>query len=368
MPQLHPWGKGQRKGSRGSPTGGLLDPATHPASASSRRLQPVNGVNVVNGLHRALLQADTAMRSAANVLTLGAADNAEAALGVVTHGGIKGSRNRYYAALSQQRGRDAYDTHHRRTAQLVGDAAGIGLSLYAAPLKGGAVAVRLPGAVGLTGRDAAAILTAGAATGVVGQRVTDLATGQKSSWQNEAGAGIGGVAGAGAIWMGPQRAGAIDGAVTSAAQDLLNHRPVSLENAAQSAVAGRVLGHVAGNKGEQWSRNLSPKSKGRLGESLGDLRSTVNGLRREGGAKVGEKIGDTRKWWFPDGRSGNVRFEDKFGEKASLSKNQKMARDALGRNFWLNHFLPEDIGKAASVPAMSLSTHHRSPDLSSRGA
>jgi hypothetical protein len=59
---------------------------------------------------------------------------------------------------------------------------------------------------------------------------------------------------------------------------------------------------------------------------------------------------------MPDGRSGDLRFEDKFGTSAKLSPNQRRAREVLGEDFRLNHFLPSDIGKAASIPAASAGT------------
>ncbi len=190
-----------------------------------------------------------------------------------------------------------------------------------------------PVPVGLTARDTAAVLGAGAATGIVGQRVADLAGGRPSSWQNDVGAGVGGVAGAGTLFLGPQRAGAISGAVTSAAQDILNGRPISWEDAGQGAAAGGLLGRVVGSTGQQWSENLAPVAKGQLGETLGNIRSTVNGLPRDWGPKFADPIDGSSKKWVPDGVSGDVRFEDKFGAGAGLSTNQKLAQSALGGNF-----------------------------------
>jgi hypothetical protein len=197
---------------------------------------------------------------------------------------------------------------------------------------------------------------------------SDILSGQDSTWQNDLGAGVGGVAGAGALVFGAKPASAVNGAVTSAMQDFLNGRQISLDHARENAAVGGVLGGLAGMAGERWSEGLTRKEKGNLGEFLGDMRSTVNGLRREGGSKTADKLEGTGKWWFPDGRSGDVRFEDKFGPSASLSKNQKLAQAALGGNFWINHFLPEDIGKAASVPAATLPHFQdQSPDANSGG-
>jgi hypothetical protein len=90
MPQLKPWqndGRDDRGNSPPTPTGSLLDVATHPAD--SRGYQPINGANAAKSLHEALLQADTVVRSAADTLTFGWADNAEAAAEALAQGGFK---------------------------------------------------------------------------------------------------------------------------------------------------------------------------------------------------------------------------------------------------------------------------------------
>jgi hypothetical protein len=75
----------------------------------------------------------------------------------------------------------------------------------------------------------------------------------------------------------------------------------------------------------------------------------VAGLPREEGPKKLTPAGD--KKWIPDGKSGDVFFEDKFGVHARLSPGQKAAQAELGPNFRLYHFLPADIGKFASAEA-----------------
>jgi len=94
-------------------------------------------------------------------------------------------------------------------------------------------------------------------------------------------------------------------------------------------------------------------SKGRLGEALGDVRSTVNGERRVWAPKSRDYIDDDT-YWYPDGRdaqTGLVRPEDKFGYGARLSPNQVQAQSTLGPDFRLHHFTPDDIGRLASLPA-----------------
>jgi hypothetical protein len=347
MPQLGPW----RKSGQGDPTGGFPPPTRGllgPVTTMPGGRQPANPTTGSNPLREALLQADTAVRSAANVLTFGWADKAEAAADALEQGGTSGWGRRYSAELAQQHARDAYDAGHRRVAQLAGDTAGVVLSVVGGPLEGVA---RLPGAVGLTARDMRAILGAGAATGVAGQRVADAVAGRPSSWQNEVGAGIGGLAQAGTLFLAPQRSAAIGGAVTSATQDILNGRPISFDAAAQGAAGGGLLGRIGSNIGTYGSDNLPPVAKGWLGEAMGSTRSIVNGLRRDWVKKTKDPIPGTTKGWFPDGRRGDLRFEDKFGPGATLSDNQKLAQSALGDKFWLNHFQPEDFGRAVSIPA-----------------
>jgi hypothetical protein len=53
---------------------------------------------------------------------------------------------------------------------------------------------------------------------------------------------------------------------------------------------------------------------------------------------------------IPDGRSGDILFEDKFGPKATLSAGQRMAQAVLGPNYVLYHFHPEDVGKILGLP------------------
>jgi hypothetical protein len=73
------------------------------------------------GLPKAVLQADTAIRGAANVLTFGGADNLEAAMDALPGaGGLEGWRRRYDANLKEQHDRNRYDALHRRVAQATG--------------------------------------------------------------------------------------------------------------------------------------------------------------------------------------------------------------------------------------------------------
>lgn len=168
------------------------------------------------------------------------------------------------------------------------------------------------------------------------QAFSDAVTNRRSSLGDNLGAVTGGMAG---------------GSVTSAAQDLFNGRPISVERAGESAILGNLFGGLGGAYGRAESSALSSRAKGRLGEGLGDIRSTINGQRRVWGPKFRDRIEGTEKYWYPDAVSDNLRFEDKFGLNADLTPNQELARSALGADFQLYHFMPADIGNLTGAPA-----------------
>ena len=112
---------------------------------------------------------------------------------------------------------------------------------------------------------------------------------------------------------------------------------------------------MAGAWGRDSSNALSTANKGRLGEALGELRSRVNLRPREWAPKSRDPLLDG--YWYPDGRSGKIRFEDKFGIGAALTPNQLRAQTDLGADFQLYHFTPADIGSFVGAPAASVSPH-----------
>lgn len=349
-------------------------PSLQPLAAPRSGAQPVSHPAVVvktqaprqpkprptaDGLREAALQADTAIRAAANILTFGGADHFAAGMDALFEpGGIGGWPQRYDANIAQENARNRYDASHRGVAQTAGQIGGTAMGLgLAGPARGAAaMAPRLPGAATLSGREAAGLLTAGAATGVGMHTVSDAASGRRSSMGDNAGAALGGAAGAAALPLGAGRAGAVDGWVTSAAQDVLNGRPLSLERAGESAVAGSALGSLAARFGSNAANSLSSGAKGKLGEFMGDTRSTVNGQRREWAPKSRDYL-PNGSYWYPDARNGSIRFEDKFGYSAELSPNQARAQSVLGPDFQLYHFTPDDIGRLLSVPASAAAPH-----------
>jgi len=268
----------------------LLNGKTRPrVEAQQRRTPSVDRPTrpllnqAADGLREAALQADTAVRGAANVLTFGGADYLAASLDALAEPGPSAEwKQRYEANLAQEQARDRHDKVHRPVARVSGQAGGavLGVGLLG-PMQGALVAApRLAGAATLSGREGAAILASGGAAGVGAQAVADGFTGRRSTVGDNIGAAVGGIIGAAALPLGPARAGAIGASTTSAAQDVFNGRPVAVDRAGQSAIAGNLLGGAAGVAGRGWANGLPQRAKGPLGEALGDVRSTVNGRRR----------------------------------------------------------------------------------------
>jgi hypothetical protein len=323
------------------------------------------------------MQIDTAMRGAANVMTLGIADHvaagANAAFQAANGADLVES---FHSNLRDERTRGRLDAAQRPVARGVGNAGGAVMGVAAtaavAPAVGVATAApRLAGAAALTGREIAAIIGGGGVAGLGVQVGTDTLQGRTSTVGDSVGAAIGGAVGAASLPAGPVRAGAIGAAATTTAQDYLNGRTPSSEHAAQAAVLGAVFSGFADGGAQRWSNGLPTVEKGRVGGFLGNIRGKVRGeprpivgfWPRTGERNINPKervpmaqtrdyIPGTNIYWYPDGVSANlVRFEDKFGFGAELSRNQIIARDALGDKFVLFHTTPTDVGKAAATVA-----------------
>lgn len=297
------------------------------------------------------MQADAAVRGAANAMTSGLADNLAAYANTAFGGGSD-----YRTNLAREAERTAYDHENRRTAQTLGQVGGTALSLAAAaPVKGLSAATRMAGVAPITAREGASALGAGAAVGVGTQGAGDAVTGGRSTAGDYLGAAAGGALGVAALPLGVRSAGAISGAATSGVQDLLNGRGVSIAGLQQGALAGGVLAGVGARVGGLGSQALSPRAKGVLGETMGQAKSFADWRSRELLSKMRKPIpGDSQgRYMYPDGLRGSVVYEDKFGPSARLSRNQTLMRAAIGDDFHLNHFLPRDVGAVASVPGAS---------------
>ena len=98
---------------------------TQPNNAPSQGdSDPLGGVK--SALTEAALQADTFARNAANTVTFGLADNADAALGATLGmGGAGDWGQRYQNELNQETQRNVYDSINRGIAKGAGKAAGV---------------------------------------------------------------------------------------------------------------------------------------------------------------------------------------------------------------------------------------------------
>lgn len=337
------------------------DERTRRSASSAPSYVQQRGGGLVGGLWEGVLQGDAALRSAANTLTLGRANRLAAGLGALVPIEGQGIRQRYAVRLGTEEARDAYDAAHRPLAQQIGAGAATLLALFGGPRV--AAPERLAAAA-RSGRETAAILGAGGASGLALQNLSDVTAHRPGDWGDGVAATLGGVTGAAALPLGSGRAAAIGSATTTALQNALHGRPVSLQDLGRSASAGRATGALAGAAGSQLSGNLSPQAKGRLGESLGAVRSAINQMEREPGPKKLFKPEGAKAGTIPDGRSGETLFEDKFGPKATLSTGQRIAQSILGPNYIVYHWLPEDVGKIVALSSMGLASKLASPQPS----
>lgn len=330
------------------------------------RNQAPAGVGLTGALREARAQATAAGRGALDTLTFGHGDTLAAGLETLADSnGPSDWRTRYEDHLVREAAQSQYDASHYKIARTTGQVAGVVVPMVltggesAALSAAGKAGPRLAGAAARTGRELAAALGAGAGVGAGVQHVSDMISGRQPSWRSDLAAGAGGAADVAAIVarLGPGRAGGVNGAVTSAVEDLLNGRPISLQRASQSALGGHAIGGVAGELGRRGSDALGKQAKGRLGEALGAVRSAVNGMPREAVPKSLVRIEGTGRSWRPDGRSGGQYFEDKFGYGAGLTTNQRLARKVDPHTFNLYHFIPDDVGAIFAAPGAALGLH-----------
>ena len=313
-------------------------------------------------------------RGAQDALTLGMGDKVWAggnAIGDALHG--KDLVRAYRDREAAERDRDRYDEQHFKTARIAGQVAGTTAQVLALGPAEGLVAggARMAEAAPLIGRELAAIGGAGGASGLSGQALSDLENHKFSSLGDYAGAALGGTAGALAARSGlGSRSGAIDGGVTSLAQDAFNQRlsAASIDRARTAALLGGTFGAIGGYAGRNWSNGLPRKVKGDLGEDLSKLRSRARGQRVKtgDGARKAQDVGGG--YTIPDhittddaGEVVNI-VEAKFGRKPSLSKNQKKAYAGKIPNYRVDHFLPQDIGATAGLGLAQFGRRDRNTD------
>ncbi|OXE37325.1 MAG: hypothetical protein CGW95_02230 [Phenylobacterium zucineum] len=330
-------------------------------------------------------QALAGARGAQDALTLGLGDRVWAggrAIADAANG--KNLATAYRNRMAQEKARDRFDEQYFRTARTLGEVAGTGAQIVALGPAEGLIAggARMAEAAPMIGRELAVLGAAGGTSGLAGQAASDLQNLRLGSAGDYAGAALGGAAGALTArsgWGG--RSAAVDGAVTSIAQDAFNRRlsTASVDRAREAALVGGTLGAMGGYFGRKWSSSLSRREKGALGEDLSMLRSRARGqnIKQGEGARARQQVpgGYTIPDHISTDNAGNIIdiVEAKFGPSARLSKGQRKAYDGAIPNFRVDHFLPRDIGAAMGVISGDIGRKQRpsgqattSTDLQSR--
>lgn len=90
-------------------------------------------------------------------------------------------------------------------------------------------------------------------------------------------------------------------------------------------------------------------------------RRAVNYMDRDPGPHPLYKPVEGKPRTRPDGKSGDILFEDKFGPSASLSAGQRLARDKLKEKYVIYHFVPEHIAQILSLPTAGLAPQMANP-------
>jgi hypothetical protein len=256
--------------------------------------------------------------------------------------------------IAAEQAQDKFEANHYRAARTVGQVLGTGAQIAVlGPTEGlFAGGARIAEATPLIAREIGAVAGVGGAAGVGGQAASDLVLHRRSSLGDYAGAALGGAAG-GLTALGGRasNAGAVDGSVTSAAQDVLNGRAISIDRARDAALTGGLLGAVGGIVGRKWASGLKPREKGDLGEAFSEARTLARGDRtvamptkkviklKSGGSTIPDQL-----------TKGGEIVESKFGPRARLSKQQIKANRELPR-YRVDHSLPQDVGVVVGTPA-----------------
>ena len=291
--------------------------------------------------------------------TFGLGDQAYSVLGALwdkAHGGS--FSDAYKERIAYERQRDQWYADHYGKTRTGGKLTGTALQLLAgAPAEVAAkLGSRIPQATALLKREIGAVAAVSGATGAGTQWLADKATGHKSSIGDYVGAGIGGVAETPFLLAGkPGAAGAVNGAVTSFAQDLLNGHAPSLGKAADAASLGTAIGARAGQVGRTVSNAASRATK----EKMGEIGARLRTLSRWDTTATTDKTRlylKNGKFTLPDNRTtSGQNVEAKFGLQARLSPNQRLAHLQPGLNYRVDHVLPRDVGAILGLPSAQFS-------------
>lgn len=342
-------------------------------SSSNTSTPPQKAARKPDVAQRALnaaLQVDTAVRGAADTLTFGFADEISAGASAAFDFSDKPFSEKFSDHHAVQIARDQADIRERPVARGIGQGAGLALSLMA-PSAASTARMLAPkllsemrgmkgaGATPRIQTKAREYMVASGAAGLTNgamQSATDIATGGRGSARDYLAAVIGGAAAAPvAIARSPKSAGATEGFVTSVAQDLLNRRPISLDDAMRSGAAGAMSGDVADRLGTRWAKGLSSTQKGKLGEQLSMHKTRARGDVPNG---RGQRLYLSKGFTVLDPASSlDELVESKTGPFASVSKNQLLAFHENPDRYRFDWWQPSDVGKIAGFGGASLGVY-----------
>lgn len=301
-----------------------------------------------------------ALNGAQDAFTFGLGDRAYAGVRAIADAArgedLPRSYARHYAGTQAL---DGYDATHHPIARTMGQLAGTGAQIALTGGGEGLIAAggRISQVAPRLARESAALVAGGALAGVGGQALSDVLEGRTGTAGDYGGAALGGSAGILAMRLSRARTtygGAAAGAVTSATQDILNGRPVSLDGARQTAAIGGGIGGLGSVAGRAWSKGLSNAEKGDLGEALSRLRTAARGDRTLPGGKSRAYLNSGR-YTYPDQRTqGGELVESKFGVSARLSPRQREAYRQPLSGYRVDGFVPSDIGMAFGLPSAAL--------------
>ncbi len=348
--------------------------ATRLARPSSKSYAPPQKAtrrpDIVERALNVALQADTAVRGAADTLTFGFADEMSAGASAAFDFSDRPFSDKFSDYHAVQLARDQADMRDRPVARGMGQGTGLALSLMASSAASAArmLAPKLlsemrgmksVGAIPRIQTKAREYMVASGAAGLTNgamQSATDIATGGRGSVGDHLAAVIGGAAAAPvAIARSPKLAGATEGFVTSVAQDLLNRRPISLDDAMRGGAAGAVSGDLADRLGTRWAKGLSSTQKGKLGEQLSMHKTRARGYVPNG---RGQRLYLSKGFTVLDPASSlGELVESKTGPFASVSKNQLLAFHENPDRYRFDWWQPSDVGKIAGFGGASLGVH-----------